>query len=113
MFDKTNERFQRISIALYPFKWWLLASWVAGAFFVNILKLGNELVSNLIVVFMSWPFYLWFIVFLWGHPEKQGYKKTPTFIMLIYGTCAVVGMVMLPIVTIASFYRIYIEIINS
>ena len=96
-----NIKFEKLSYKLYPSKWWLLISAVVGIAAANLLHYQDvERIAGMVAVLAAWPFFLWFVVFIWGHPEKPGYIKTPFFIQLICGPAAFIGLFVLVPLTI-------------
>jgi len=105
MIAELNKIFQQIAVTFHPYRWWLLISWIIAALGIQFYEVSSQATTNILMAVVGWPFYLWFVVVLWGNPDAPGYKKTPSLIMCIYSASAVVGVAMLPIISFLGVYR--------
>lgn len=92
------------SSKLYPFRKILLVAWVSIFILGSLLNLTKyQLSDELGFVMFMWPFYLWLVTFVWGHPDVNKYKKVQ-LLMLPFALGAVIGLfVLVPITILVMF----------
>lgn len=81
-----------LSSNLYPFRCWLLASWLVFFTVINVVTyLEYSFNKNILLTFFMWPFFLWSVTFVWGKAEENKYKKVQLF-MLPYALGTALGL---------------------